>query len=85
MTPHNRVVILTGASQGIGRATAYTLADPVTICTRVHFIPQWLFASELFCVYAFQWLSLHCAVILAAQPMTGKRRVILRLRYHTGI
>lgn len=27
MTPHNRVVILTGATQGIGRATAYTLAQ----------------------------------------------------------
>jgi short-subunit dehydrogenase len=27
MTPHNRVVILTGATQGIGRAAAYTLAQ----------------------------------------------------------
>jgi short-subunit dehydrogenase len=27
MTPHNRVVILTGATQGIGRATAFTLAQ----------------------------------------------------------
>lgn len=27
MTPHNRVVILTGATQGIGRATAYLLAQ----------------------------------------------------------
>lgn len=27
MTPHHRVVILTGATQGIGRATAYTLAQ----------------------------------------------------------
>lgn len=27
MQPKNRVVILTGATQGIGRATAYTLAD----------------------------------------------------------
>jgi short-subunit dehydrogenase len=27
MTPKNRVVILTGATQGIGRATAYTLAQ----------------------------------------------------------
>ena len=26
MNPENRVVILTGATQGIGRATAYTLA-----------------------------------------------------------
>jgi short-subunit dehydrogenase len=27
MTPHNRVVILTGATQGIGQATAYKLAE----------------------------------------------------------
>ncbi len=27
MNPHHRVVILTGATQGIGRATAYTLAE----------------------------------------------------------
>jgi short-subunit dehydrogenase len=27
MTPHNRVVILTGATQGIGRAAAYSLAQ----------------------------------------------------------
>ncbi len=64
---------------------SYTLADPVTLCTRTRFISQWLLPQSYFRVYVNQWLLPPCAVHLVAKPITGKRWVLLRLRCHTGI